>query len=61
MPVFLSTYLREEGRLAALTGDTTGAIAAYRHFLTLQAHPEPARAAVVERVRAELGRLTQTQ
>ncbi len=61
VPVFLSTYLREEGRLAALTGDTTGAIAAYRHFLTLQAHPEPARAAVVERVRAELGRLTQTQ
>jgi hypothetical protein len=61
VPVFLSTYLREEGRLAALTGDTTGAIAAYRHFLTLQAHPEPSRAAGVERVRAELGRLTQTQ
>jgi predicted TPR repeat methyltransferase len=59
VPVFLSTYLREEGRLAALTGDTTGAIAAYRHFLTLQAHPEPARAERVERIRSELSRLTQ--
>jgi hypothetical protein len=61
VPVFLSTCLREEGRLAALTGDTTGAIAAYRHFLTLQAHPEPARVAGVEHVRSELGRLTQPQ
>jgi len=61
VPVFLSTYLREEGRLAALTGDTTGAIAAYRHFLTLQAHPEPARAAAVERIRSELTRLEQAK
>ncbi len=58
VPVFLSTYLREEGRLAALTGDAAGAIAAYRHFLTLQAHPEPARAARVEQIRSELSRLT---
>jgi serine/threonine protein kinase/tetratricopeptide (TPR) repeat protein len=59
VPVFLTTYLREEGRLAALAGDTAGAIAAYRHFLTLQAHPEPALAPRVEQVRAELVRLTQ--
>jgi tRNA A-37 threonylcarbamoyl transferase component Bud32/tetratricopeptide (TPR) repeat protein/TolB-like protein len=59
VPVFLSTYLREEGRLAALAGDTTGSIAAYRRFLTLQAHPEPSRAAGVERVRSELSRLAQ--
>lgn len=57
VPVFLSTYLREEGRLAALAGDTVGAIEAYQHFLTLQAPPEPARAPQVEQVRAALGRL----
>ncbi len=61
VPVFLSTYLREEGRLAALTGDTTGAIAAYGHFLTMQTHPEPAREAGVERIRSELSRLAQAQ
>jgi hypothetical protein len=58
VPVFLSTYLREEGRLAALAGDTVGAIAAYRHFLTLQAHPETAQASRVKQVDAELARLT---
>jgi len=61
VPVFLSTYLREEGRLAALAGDTTGAIAAYRHFLLLQTHPEPARAAAVEHIRSELSRLEQAK
>jgi hypothetical protein len=29
-------YLREEGRLAALTGDREGAIRAYRHYLALR-------------------------
>jgi hypothetical protein len=43
---------------AALGGDTAGAIAAYRHFLTLQAHPEPAAAPRVKQVRAEPARLT---
>ncbi|MBA2446871.1 MAG: hypothetical protein H0V51_02470 [Chloroflexi bacterium] len=57
MPVFLSTYLREEGRLAALAGDTAGAISAYRHFLTLQAHPEPALQPGVDRIKVELARL----
>jgi tetratricopeptide (TPR) repeat protein len=57
VPVFLSTYLREEGRLAALTGDSAGAVGAYRHYLTLRAHPEPALRPGVEQVRAELARL----
>jgi hypothetical protein len=57
VPVYLSTYLREEGRLAALAGDTAGAISAYRHYLVLQAHPEPAVAPRVQRIRAELARL----
>jgi hypothetical protein len=57
-PRFLSTYLREEARLAALTGDTAGAIRAYRHYLVLQADPEPAARPRVERVRAELAALT---
>ena len=57
VPVYLSTYLREEGRFAALAGDTVGAISAYRRFLTMQAHPEPLAAPGVEEVRAELARL----
>jgi hypothetical protein len=61
VPVFLSTYLREEGRLAALAGDTIGAIAAYRHFLILQSHPEPARVARLEQIRSDLGRLMRTE
>ncbi len=57
-PLFLSTYLREEGRLAALTGDRVGAIRAYRHYLELRAAPEPSLKPQVEQVRAELARLT---
>ena len=56
-PFFLSTYLREEGRLAALTGDRPGAIRAYQHYLVLRAHPEPALRPQVEQVRSELGQL----
>jgi hypothetical protein len=56
-PLFLSTYLREEGRLAALTGDRAGAIRAYQHYLALRANPEPAMRPQVERVRTELGQL----
>lgn len=37
---FASDY-REEGRLAALTGDTTGAILAYRQYLSLRRDAEP--------------------
>ena len=42
----------------AMTGDTAGAIRAYRHYLVLQADPEPAARPRVERVRAELAALT---
>ncbi len=56
-PEFLATSLREEGRLAALTGDRDGAIRAYRHFLALRAGAEASRRADVDRVRAELKRL----
>jgi serine/threonine-protein kinase len=51
---YLSSFLREEGRLAALTGDTAGAIRAYRHYLALRSEPEPRLAPKIERVRAEL-------
>jgi serine/threonine-protein kinase len=54
VPIFLSTFLREEGRLSALTGDTAGAIRAYRHYLALRRDPEPALRPEVEQVRAEL-------
>jgi serine/threonine-protein kinase len=50
-------YLREEGRVAALTGDTTGAIQAYQHYLTLRADPAPSVKPEVDRVRAALARL----
>jgi DNA-binding SARP family transcriptional activator len=56
-PEFLSVSLREEGRLAALTGDTTGAIKAYRHYLTLRSDPEPELRPDAARIRRELDRL----
>jgi serine/threonine-protein kinase len=54
---YLAAHLREEGRLAALTGDTVGAIRAYRHYLALRSDPEPALRPAVETVRAELVKL----
>jgi DNA-binding SARP family transcriptional activator len=39
--VVYPTSLREEGRLAALAGDTAGAIAAYGRYLNLRTHPDP--------------------
>jgi len=56
-PFYLSTFLREEGRLAALTGDTAGAIRAYQHYLALRPNPEPEVKPEVERVREGLARL----
>jgi hypothetical protein len=55
-PQYLSSFLREEGRLAALTGDTAGAVAAYRHYLTLRSNPEPSLIPAADSVRAELAR-----
>ena len=48
------TYLRHEGRLAALTGDRAGAIRAYRHYLALRGEAEPALQPQVRQVRADL-------
>jgi serine/threonine-protein kinase len=56
-PKYLSSYLREEGRLAALAGDTAGAIAAYEHYLKLRSDPEPSLKPQADRVRAELANL----
>jgi eukaryotic-like serine/threonine-protein kinase len=55
---YMSTFVREEGRLAALTGDTAGAIRAYRHYLALRSDPEPSRRADADSARAALQRLT---
>ncbi len=55
--VGLSTMLREEGRLAAITGDTAGAITAYRRYLALRDDPEPAVTGEVAEVRTDLARL----
>ena len=57
VPLYLATYLREEGRLAALVGDRDGAIRAYRHYLVLREHPEPALEPQVAEVRKELAKL----
>jgi len=37
---FLPYYLEMEGRLAAMLGDTAGAIAAYDHYLKLRTNPD---------------------
>ncbi|MFV1988015.1 MAG: protein kinase [Gemmatimonadota bacterium] len=55
----LSTMLREEGRLAELTGDVDGALAAYSHYLTLRYDPEPEEAPVVEEVQGAVSRLVE--
>jgi len=52
----LSTLLKEEGRLAALTGDTEGSVTAYRHYLALRSQADPALAPEVEQVRQALNR-----
>ena len=54
---YLATFLREEGRLAALLGDQDGARRAYTHYLALRADPEPTVREQAERVRQELSRL----
>jgi hypothetical protein len=54
---YFAPHLREEGRLAALTGDRAGAIRAYRHYLALRSDPEPSLRPAVDAVRAELAKL----
>ena len=52
-----STYLREQGRLAARLGRTEEAIRAYRHYLAMRPDPEAPLRAADASVRAELRRL----
>jgi eukaryotic-like serine/threonine-protein kinase len=54
VPPHYVKYLREEGRLAALTGDRQGAIRAYRHYLALRGEAESGLQPEVRRVREEL-------
>jgi eukaryotic-like serine/threonine-protein kinase len=55
--LFMSTFLREEGRLAALAGEREAAIRAYQHYLALRPDPDPSVKPEVEQVRAELAML----
>lgn len=54
---YLAAHLREQGRLAALTGDRDGAVRAYRHYLALRSNPEPGLKEEAEQVRRELAKL----
>jgi serine/threonine-protein kinase len=57
---YLAAYLREEGDMAARTGDIDGAIRAYTHYLTLRTDPDPgAMAQQVEAVRRSLAALVE--
>ncbi|HEU5180025.1 MAG TPA: hypothetical protein VFW45_04490, partial [Candidatus Polarisedimenticolia bacterium] len=53
----LPAFLRQEGRLAALVGDTVGARRAYDHYLTLRTDPDPPLRAQRDSVVAERARL----
>ncbi len=55
----LASFLREEGRLAAMAGDTTGAIRAYEHYLTMRTNPDPPLQPQRDSVVAELAELVQ--
>jgi hypothetical protein len=56
-----ASYIREQGRLAALSGDRDAAIKAYNRYLELRANAEPAVQPRVDEVRAELARLVGEQ
>jgi DNA-binding SARP family transcriptional activator len=60
-PLYLVTFLREEGRLAALTGDTTAAVRAYQHYLAIRFDPEPSLQPAVDSVRAALAALARSR
>jgi DNA-binding SARP family transcriptional activator/TolB-like protein len=54
---YLASDLVEEGRFAALSGDTAGAVRAYRHYLALRLDPEPDIRSEVLAVESQLARL----
>lgn len=53
----IAERLKEEGRLAALAGDTPGALRAYEHYLILRPDPDQNVKPQVDSVRAEVARL----
>src|SRR5690606_9897382 len=55
--LLLGPALRTEGRLAALLGDSAGAVQAYTHYLALRDGPGQRSTAQVDSVRAELQQL----
>jgi Arc/MetJ-type ribon-helix-helix transcriptional regulator len=56
-PLYLSTYLREEGRLAAVVGDRAGAARAYERFLALRSGADASFQTHTDRVRNALSLL----
>ena len=54
---YLAPSLRREARLAAATGDTAGAVDAYRHYVRLRGAAEPALRADLDAARAALAAL----
>ena len=56
---FLTTYLREEGRLAAAVGDREGAARALRRFLTIREGADPVLRPQLDSVRALLASVEQ--
>lgn len=55
---FLAPLLRVEGMASERAGDTTGAVRAYQHYLTLRGDPEGGARIYTDSVRAALARLT---
>ncbi len=56
----LPVSLREEGRLAAATGDRAGALKAYRRYLLMRQDAEPSFRAHLDGIRREVARLERT-
>lgn len=54
-PRYLATSVREEGRLAAATGDSTAAKAAYVRYLAMRSDAEPVLAEELDEVRRLVG------
>lgn len=53
-PLYLSTYLREEGRLRMALGDPAGAVRAYERYLVLREGADATFAATTDTVRRAL-------